>query len=54
MFGRGLDGEARTEWVKTLFEHKRLPFDEGFTRSAKPLGVLDLFAVQKKVENASA
>ncbi|KAK4446746.1 putative aromatic peroxygenase [Podospora aff. communis PSN243] len=54
VFGRGLDGDARTDWVRILFEQERLPFDEGFVRSVTPLGVLDLFAVQKKVEDVSA
>jgi len=53
VFGRGLDGEARTDWLKIFFEQERLPFDEGFTRSENVLSVLDLFAVQKKVEDAS-
>ena len=53
LFGRGVDGEARTDWVKILFEEERLPFNEGFTRSKTQLGTSELFAIQKKLEDAS-
>ncbi|KAK3328253.1 Chloroperoxidase [Cercophora scortea] len=53
VFGHGTDGHAKTQWVRTLFEHERLPFEEGFTRSKTPLTVLELLDLQKKVEAAS-
>lgn len=53
VFGQGLGGNARTEWVRMLFEEEKLPVESGWTRSARVLGVADLFAVQKKVEDAT-
>ena len=34
-------------------EHERLPFEEGFKRSDKPLTISDILAVVKKVEAVS-
>ncbi|KAK0727805.1 Chloroperoxidase [Lasiosphaeria miniovina] len=53
VFGHGTEGDARTEWVRTLFEKERLPFDEGFKRPDKPLKVVDVLDLQKKVEEAA-
>ncbi|KAK3325929.1 Chloroperoxidase [Apodospora peruviana] len=53
VFGEGTHGNARTEWVRTLFEQERLPFDEGFARSDRPITISDILVLQKKVEAAS-
>ncbi|KAK0720117.1 Chloroperoxidase [Lasiosphaeris hirsuta] len=53
VFGEGIEGNARTDWVRTLFEHERLPFEEGFERSDKPLTVAELLALVKKVQDVS-
>ncbi|KAK3942562.1 Chloroperoxidase [Diplogelasinospora grovesii] len=54
VFGEGINGNAPTQWVRTLFEHERLPFEEGFKRSDKPLTIADILALEKKVKAASA
>ncbi|KAK5656903.1 hypothetical protein OQA88_4454 [Cercophora sp. LCS_1] len=50
VFAKGVNGEAKTEWVRKWFEDERLPYEEGWKRSEKQLGVGDLLAIQKKVE----
>ncbi|GAB1314495.1 hypothetical protein MFIFM68171_04705 [Madurella fahalii] len=52
VFGSGTEGLARTEWVRILFEQERLPFEEGFTRSEKPLTISEMLVLRKKVEAA--
>jgi len=53
VFGKGLDGDARADWVRVFFEQERLPFEEGFVRSDKAMTVAGLFEVQRKVEEAT-
>lgn len=53
VFGEGTEGNARTQWVRILFEEERLPFEEGYRRPNRALTVPDLLALQKKVEAAS-
>jgi len=53
VLGEGTDGNARTEWVRTLFEHERLPFEEGFKRSDKLLTISGILDVQNKVQAAT-
>ncbi|KAK4201983.1 putative aromatic peroxygenase [Triangularia verruculosa] len=50
VFGEGAKGNARTDWVRVLFEQERLPFQEGFKRSESMLTVVDILELQKKVE----
>jgi len=54
VFGRGVEGEARTEWVRVLFEQERLPFQEGFARSPSMLTIAGILALQKKLEEATS
>ncbi|KAK0739382.1 Chloroperoxidase [Apiosordaria backusii] len=53
VFGEGTEGNARTDWVRVLFEQERLPFREGFKRSDKMLTLVDILELHKKVEAAS-
>lgn len=53
VFGKGLDGDARKDWLSVFFEQERLPFDEGFVRAEKAMTVAGLFEVQRKVEEAT-
>lgn len=53
VFGKGLDGDARADWLRVFFEQERLPFDEGFVRADKAMTVAGLFEVQRKVEEAT-
>ncbi|CAP73291.1 uncharacterized protein PODANS_2_6870 [Podospora anserina S mat+] len=50
VFGEGTQGNARTDWVKVLFEEERLPFQEGFTRSPTMLTLGQILELHKKVE----
>ncbi|KAM7204753.1 Chloroperoxidase [Naviculisporaceae sp. PSN 640] len=53
IFGEGTEGNARTEWVRTLFEQERLPFEEGYKRSDKPLTIADVLTLVDKVKAAT-
>ncbi|KAK4219768.1 Chloroperoxidase [Rhypophila decipiens] len=53
IFGEGTEGNAKTEWVRTLFEHERLPFDEGYKRSDKPLTIAKILSLVDKVKAAT-
>ncbi|KAK3995001.1 putative aromatic peroxygenase [Cladorrhinum sp. PSN332] len=53
VFGEGTSGNARTEWVKTLFQEERLPFEEGFKRSDKLLTIAGILEIQGKVKAAT-
>ncbi|KAK4667740.1 uncharacterized protein QC764_0109240 [Podospora pseudoanserina] len=50
VFGEGTQGNARTDWVKVLFEEERLPFQEGFKRSSSMLTLGQILELHKKVE----
>ncbi|KAK3369966.1 Chloroperoxidase [Podospora didyma] len=52
-FGHGTDGYANKEWVRTMFEEERLPFEEGFKRPRKSTGFADILSVTTKVLKAS-
>ncbi|OLN89032.1 putative sterigmatocystin biosynthesis peroxidase stcC 7 [Colletotrichum chlorophyti] len=54
VFGNLEDGNANTEWVKVLFEKERLPFEEGFVRSATPLTAAGILGLVNKIAAASA
>ncbi|RGP77035.1 hypothetical protein FLONG3_4864 [Fusarium longipes] len=49
VFGNPKDGNAKTEWVKTLFEQERLPFEEGFKRSEEKITVAGILGMVAKV-----
>ncbi|KAK2002644.1 Cloroperoxidase [Colletotrichum falcatum] len=53
VFGNLDDGNARTEWVRVLFEKERLPFEEGFSRSTTPITAAGILALVSKVVAAS-
>lgn len=53
VFGDGLEGNAKTEWVRVLMEQDRLPLEEGFRRSDKLLTISGILATKAKVEAAS-
>ncbi|KAK1585898.1 Chloroperoxidase [Colletotrichum navitas] len=53
VFGNLDDGNARTEWVRVLFEKERLPFEEGFSRSASPITAAGILGLVNKVAAAS-
>ncbi|KAK0629576.1 Chloroperoxidase [Bombardia bombarda] len=53
VFSQGIDGNARTEWVRSMFEHERLPFEEGFKRSETPLTISDILALVEKIKAAT-
>ncbi|KAF4961363.1 hypothetical protein FSARC_10208 [Fusarium sarcochroum] len=54
VFGNVQDGNANTEWVKTLFEHERLPFEEGFKRSEDVITAAGILGLVGKLAAASA
>ncbi|KAL0465968.1 Chloroperoxidase [Neurospora intermedia] len=54
VFGRGTEGGAETRWVRVLFEEERLPIEEGFKRSDKPLTIAEVLELQRKVEAVGA
>ncbi|KZL74572.1 chloroperoxidase-like protein [Colletotrichum tofieldiae] len=53
VFGNLNDGNARTEWVRVLFEEERLPFEEGFSRSASAITATGILGLVSKVAAAS-
>ncbi|CVK95124.1 related to chloroperoxidase [Fusarium mangiferae] len=53
VFGNLNDGNAKTEWVKTLFQEERLPFDEGFKRSDDVITAAGILGLVAKVAVAS-
>ncbi|KAK4189130.1 putative aromatic peroxygenase [Podospora australis] len=53
VFG-GLEGNAKTEWVRVLMEQDRLPLEEGFRRSDKLLTISDILTMKAKVQAASS
>ncbi|EFQ36806.1 hypothetical protein CGRA01v4_04244 [Colletotrichum graminicola] len=53
VFGNLDDGNARTDWVRVLFEKERLPFEEGFSRSASPITAAGILSLVNKVAAAS-
>ncbi|KAK3947489.1 Chloroperoxidase [Pseudoneurospora amorphoporcata] len=54
VFGRGTEGGAETRWVRVMFEEERLPIEEGFKRSDKPLTAAEILELQRKVEAVGA
>ncbi|KAM0230521.1 hypothetical protein ACHAP5_011357 [Fusarium lateritium] len=54
VFGNTDDGNAKTEWVRTLFEQERVPFEEGFKRSEEMITAAGLLGMVSKVAAASA
>ncbi|KAK1779871.1 Peroxidase, family 2-domain-containing protein [Copromyces sp. CBS 386.78] len=54
VFGRGTEGGAETRWVRVMFEEERLPIEEGFKRSDKPLTTAEILELQRKVEAVGA
>lgn len=54
VFGEGTGGGARTRWVRVMFEEERLPIEEGFKRSDKPLTIAEILELQRKVEAVGA
>ncbi|KAK2032991.1 Cloroperoxidase [Colletotrichum zoysiae] len=53
VFGNLDDGNARTDWVRVLFEKERLPFEEGFSRSASPIAAAGILGLVSKIAAAS-
>ncbi|KAG7289141.1 hypothetical protein NEMBOFW57_005504 [Staphylotrichum longicolle] len=53
VFGEGVEGKAKKEWVRVLFEQERLPFEQGFTRSEKLLTISDILTLEEKVNAAT-
>ncbi|KAI8151189.1 putative sterigmatocystin biosynthesis peroxidase stcC [Colletotrichum sp. SAR 10_70] len=53
IFGNLDDGNAKTEWVKVLFQEERLPFAEGFTRSNTSVTAAGILGLVSKVAAAS-
>ncbi|KAF4446565.1 hypothetical protein F53441_9792 [Fusarium austroafricanum] len=54
VFGNLQDGNAKTEWVKTLFQEERVPFEEGFKRSETMITAAGILGLVAKVAAASA
>ncbi|CAJ0543346.1 Ff.00g005320.m01.CDS01 [Fusarium sp. VM40] len=53
VFGNTDDGNANTEWVKTLFQEERVPFEEGFKRSETVVTAAGILGMVAKVAAAS-
>uniref|UniRef100_A0A0D2YJB9 Heme haloperoxidase family profile domain-containing protein n=1 Tax=Fusarium oxysporum (strain Fo5176) TaxID=660025 RepID=A0A0D2YJB9_FUSOF len=53
VFGNLNDGNAKTEWVKTLFQEERLPIEEGFKRSDDVITAAGILGLVAKVAVAS-
>ncbi|KAI1054357.1 hypothetical protein LB507_011576 [Fusarium sp. FIESC RH6] len=49
VFGNAKDGNAKTEWVKTLFEEERLPLEEGYKRPEESVTVANILGMVAKV-----
>ncbi|KAM0338179.1 hypothetical protein ACHAPU_011429 [Fusarium lateritium] len=54
VFGNTDNGNANTQWVKTLFEHERLPYEEGFKRSEEVITASGILGIVGKVAAASS
>ncbi|KAK2469416.1 hypothetical protein H9L39_19133 [Fusarium oxysporum f. sp. albedinis] len=53
VFGDFKDGNAKTEWVKTLFQEERVPFEEGFKRSDDVINAAGILGLVAKLAVAS-
>ncbi|KKY36562.1 putative chloroperoxidase-like protein [Diaporthe ampelina] len=53
VFNNGSSATAVTEWVKVMFQHERLPFEEGFTRPESIVSTAGILAKQAEVAAAS-
>ncbi|KAL8370093.1 hypothetical protein RB595_000455 [Gaeumannomyces hyphopodioides] len=53
VFGNTDTGDARSDWVKILFQEERLPLAEGWTRPANKITISGLSSLRNKI-NAAA
>ncbi|KAK4167956.1 putative aromatic peroxygenase [Cladorrhinum sp. PSN259] len=53
VFGEGTEGNARSDWVRVLFQEERLPFEEGYKRSDRLLTIAGILEIQGKVQAAT-
>lgn len=53
VFGDGVNGNARRDWVKTLFEQERLPYEQGYQRPAAAMTAAELLGLATKVAIAA-
>ncbi|KAK7955753.1 uncharacterized protein PG986_004975, partial [Apiospora aurea] len=49
VFGNKTDGNARTDWISSLFEHERLPYAQGWSRSQEFVSAADVTAMAQKI-----
>ncbi|KAI6362063.1 hypothetical protein MCOR25_006298 [Pyricularia grisea] len=49
VFGQGTDGGARKDWIRTLFEQERLPFEQGWSRATSPISTATVLLVTSKI-----
>ncbi|KAK8060813.1 hypothetical protein PG996_010743 [Apiospora saccharicola] len=48
-FGDKTNGNARTDWIRSMFEQERLPYDEGWSRSQEFVSGADMTAMAQKI-----
>ncbi|KAJ0115853.1 hypothetical protein J7T55_004022 [Diaporthe amygdali] len=53
VFNNGSSSTAVTEWVKVMFQHERLPFEEGYTRPESIVSTAGILAKEAEVAAAS-
>ncbi|TLD19905.1 hypothetical protein PspLS_09614 [Pyricularia sp. CBS 133598] len=49
VFGKGADGGARKDWIRTLFEKEQLPFELGWTRATSPISTPTVLLLTSKI-----
>ncbi|KAM7196868.1 Cloroperoxidase [Naviculisporaceae sp. PSN 640] len=54
VFGNGVEGDARSDWVEVFFREERLPYREGFRRSKEMITGQDLRNLSAKVAQAAS
>ncbi|KAK8043106.1 sterigmatocystin biosynthesis peroxidase stcC [Apiospora phragmitis] len=50
VFGDKTNGNARTDWVKSMFEQERLPYNQGWSRPQELISAADVGAMTQKIE----
>ncbi|KAK8052347.1 hypothetical protein PG993_003732 [Apiospora rasikravindrae] len=49
VFGNKTNGNARTDWIRSLFEQERLPYIQGWSRSQEFVSAADVGAMAQKI-----
>ncbi|KAK6827321.1 sterigmatocystin biosynthesis peroxidase stcC [Apiospora arundinis] len=48
-FGDKTNGNARTDWVRSFFEHERLPYNQGWNKPRETVSLADVQVMAQKI-----